>query len=115
MGITEGTGIVEVTDSMGNYVECNGRIAFHPGYYVEEILEDSGLMHEDFAKQLGVTPESLSLLACGEQSLSAEMAERLSGMLGTGIQYWINLQNAYDAVLAGIDYERDGSGLKLQS
>ena len=50
MGITEETTITEVIDGVDNYVECNDRITFHPGYYVEEILEDSGLAHEDFAK-----------------------------------------------------------------
>ena len=114
MGITEETGIMEVTDSMGNYVEGNDRIAFHPGYYVEEILEDSGLTHEDFAKRLGVTPESLSLLVRGEQRLSVEMAGKLSDMLGTGIEYWVNLQNSYDAVLAGIGCELGESGLDMQ-
>ena len=37
---------------MSNYVEYKNRIAFHPGYYIEEIVEDSGLTQQDFAKRL---------------------------------------------------------------
>ena len=36
---------------MSNYIEYNDRIAFHPGYYIKEIVEESGLTQEDFAKR----------------------------------------------------------------
>ena len=35
---------------MSNYIEYNDAIAFHPGYYVKEIVDESGLTQEDFAK-----------------------------------------------------------------
>lgn len=28
---------------MSNYIEYNDKIAFHPGYYIKEIVEESGL------------------------------------------------------------------------
>ena len=28
---------------MSNYIEYNDAIAFHPGYYVQEIVDESGL------------------------------------------------------------------------
>ena len=92
---------------MSNYIEYNNRIAFHPGYYIKEIIDDSGLTQEDFAKRLDTTPKNLSLLIRGEQSLSVDIAKKLSRMLGTSIKYWLNLQNAYDALLAEFDNERD--------
>lgn len=88
---------------MSNYVEYKDRIAFHPGYYIEEIVEDSGLTQQDFAKRLDTTPKNLSKLINGQQRLSPDMASKLSRMLGTSLDYWINLQNAYDAVLIEID------------
>ena len=54
---------------MSNYIEYNNKIAFHPGYYIKEIVEESGLTQEDFAKRLDTTPKNLSLLLRGEQSL----------------------------------------------
>lgn len=85
---------------MSNYIECNDKIAFHPGYYLKEIVEESGLTQEDFAKRLGTTPKNLSILIRGEQSLSIDIASKLSRMLGTTIAYWLGLQQAYDEKVA---------------
>lgn len=85
---------------MSNYMEYNDKIAFHPGYYIKEIIEESGLTQEDFAKRLDTTPKNLSVLVRGEQSLSIDIAMKLSRLLGTSVNYWLNLQNAYDALIA---------------
>ena len=58
---------------MSNYIEYDDKIAFHPGYYIKEIVEESGLTQEDFAKRLDTTPKNLSLLIRGEQNLSITM------------------------------------------
>ena len=50
---------------MSNYIEYNNKIAFHPGYYIKEIVDESGLTQEDFAKRLDTTPKNLSLLIRG--------------------------------------------------
>ena len=81
---------------MSNYIEYNDKIAFHPGYYLKEIIDESGLTQEDFAKRLGTTPKNLSILVRGDQSLSIDIATKLSRMLGTTIAFWLNLQQAYD-------------------
>ena len=81
---------------MSNYIEHNYWIVFHPGYYLKEIIDESGLTKEDFAGRLSTTPENLSILLWGEQRLSVEMASRLSGMLGTTAGFWLGLQQAYD-------------------
>lgn len=85
---------------MNNYIEYNDKIAFHPGYYVKEIIEESGLTQEDFAKRLDTTPKNLSCLIRGEQSLSTDIALKLSRMLGTSVEYWLNLQKNYDGLIA---------------
>ncbi|WP_295293655.1 helix-turn-helix domain-containing protein [Veillonella sp.] len=59
---------------MNNYIEYNNKMAFHPGYYIQELVEDSGLTQEDFAKRLDTTPKNLSLLIRGEQNLSIDIA-----------------------------------------
>lgn len=87
---------------MSNYIEYNDTIAFHPGYYLKELVDESSLTQEDFAKRLGTTPKNLSILIRGEQSLSIDLATKLSRMLGTTIAYWLNLQQAYDEKLAEI-------------
>ncbi|MBQ8559769.1 MAG: HigA family addiction module antidote protein [Tyzzerella sp.] len=85
---------------MSNYIEYKDTIAFHPGYYIKEIIEDSGLTQEDFAKRLDTTPKNLSYLVRGEQSLSIDIAMKLSRMLGVSVSYWLNLQKTYDSLVA---------------
>lgn len=92
---------------MNNYIEYNDKIAFHPGYYIKEIVDESGLTQEDFAKRLDTTPKNLSLLIRGEQSLSIDIAMKLSRMIGTTVSYWLNLQNSYDALIAEFKSEKE--------
>ena len=92
---------------MNNYIEINDKIAFHPGYYIKELVEDSGLTQRDFAVRLDTTPKNLSLLIRGEQNLSIDIAVKLSRMLGTTVTYWLNLQSAYDALKAEYMSEKE--------
>lgn len=92
---------------MSNYIEYNDKIAFHPGYYIKEIVDESGLTQEDFAKRLDTTPKNLSLLIHGEQSLSIDISMKLSRMIGTSVSYWLNLQNAYDSLIAEFKSEEE--------
>ena len=98
---------------MSNYIEFRNRVAFHPGYYIKEIIDESGLTQADFARRLGTTPKNLSILVRGEQSLSVDIANKLSRMLGTSTSYWLGLQMAYDELniefmrLEDLERERD--------
>ena len=92
---------------MSNYIEYNDKIAFHPGYYIKEIIEESGLSQKDFAKRLDTTPKNLSILVRGEQSLSIDIAMKLSRMLGTSVDYWLNLQKSYDALIAEFELSKE--------
>ena len=92
---------------MSNYIEYHDKIAFHPGYYIKEIVDESGLTQEDFAKRLDTTPKNLSLLIRGEQSLSIDIAMKLSRMIGTSVSYWLNLQNAYNTLIAEFKSEKE--------
>ena len=75
---------------MSNYIEYNGKIAFHPGYYIKEIIEESGLSQKDFAYRLDTTPKNLSILVRGEQSLSIDIAMKLSNDINwiESYEYW---------------------------
>ena len=92
---------------MSNYIEYHDKIAFHPGYYIKEIIDESGLSQKDFANRLDTTPKNLSILVRGEQSLSIDIAMKLSRMLGTTAEYWLNLQKSYDALIAEFESEKE--------
>lgn len=91
---------------MSNIVEYGDRLAFHPGYFIKELVEDSGLTQEDFAKRLDTTPKTLSKLINGEQGLSRDMALKFSRMQGTTVEYWLNLQKQFDSKIAEFESEK---------
>lgn len=78
---------------MSSRIECKDTVAFHPGHYAKEIVEDAGLTQEEFAKRLGTTPKTLSKLLGGGQRLTADFAWKLPRMLGASEQYRLNLQS----------------------
>lgn len=85
---------------MSTCIKCGDRVAFHPGYYVKEVMDESGLTQEEFAKRLDVKSGDLSRLINGEQRLSYELAVKLSHMFGTSVPYWLNLQSSFDSMVA---------------
>lgn len=89
---------------MSNYVECGNKIAFHPGYYIKEYIDNKGLNQEDFANRLGTTPKNISYIVRGEQSISVDIAMKLSRMIGTTVKYWLNLQAEFDSLIAEFSY-----------
>lgn len=91
---------------MSNFIEYKDRMAFHPGYYIQEFVEESGLTQKDFANRLGTTPKNLSVLISGEQSLSIDIVVKLAAMLGTSEEYWFNLQIAWNEMMAEIHYDK---------
>lgn len=92
---------------MSNYFIYNGHYVFHPGYYIEELVEYSGCTQEDFARRIGTTPKNLSLLIRGEQSMSIDIAVKLARYCGSSPDYWLNLQSGYDAKLALEVYDNE--------
>lgn len=76
--------------------------AFHPGYYVEEAIQDMKISQSDFAKRLGVSERTLSLFIDGQIDISYNLARRLSMVLGTSIKFWFNLQRIYNKKLLEI-------------
>ncbi len=88
-------------------IECNSRYYFHPGYYIQEVVEESGLSQQDFARELGISHKTLGELIDARQDLTTEMATRLARMQETSARYWLNLQTSYDAALDSLRYEGD--------
>ena len=82
-------------------------IAFHPGYYIAEIIEDMGISQAEFAARMGTTGKTLSLLLNGQSNITNDLAKKLSVMLGTSVELWQNLQNTYDQKLIEIQQAQD--------
>jgi len=86
------------------------RPAIHPGEILADELEELSLTPTELARQLDVPPNRLTQIIQGKRSITGDTALRLAHWFGTGAQFWLNLQSAYDIRVAaqqlGTDIKR---------
>lgn len=81
---------------MSNKIEYGDLYAFHPGYYIADVIADMGISQAEFAMRMGTTGKTLSQLVNGRCNLTNDLARKLSAMFGTGADIWLNLQKEFD-------------------
>ena len=86
-----------------NNKEYANIIAFHPGFYIEEIIEELEMTQEEFAKRLDVSAKTISKLINAQIPLSDILASKISIMLGISAETLINLQKTYDLKVLEIE------------
>ena len=92
---------------MSNTSEYKDIVAFHPGYYIADVIEDMGVSQAEFATRLGTNTKTLSYLLNGQANITNDLAKKLSVMMGTSPDVWLNLQNTYDQKLIEIQQAKD--------
>lgn len=92
---------------MSNIKEYKDIVAFHPGYYVLDLIEDMEISQAEFAVRMGTTAKTISKLVNGQANITNDLAKKLSVMTGTSIDLWQNLQNRYDQKLIEIQMEKE--------
>ena len=93
---------------MSNEVIYEDLIAFHPGSYVEDIVDDLNITQTEFAERLGTSPKSISKIINGEEGISKDMANKLSKLTGISNKTWLNLQTEYDLKVMEIEENKSG-------
>ena len=69
----------------------------HPGEILRDLyLKPLGVSITAAAEALGVTRKHVSEIVNGHAPVSADMAIRLAGALGTEPEIWVNMQAQYD-------------------
>ena len=76
-------------------------------------IEDMGISQAEFATRMGTTAKTLSNLVNGQINLSNDLAKKVSVMLGTSPEVWLNLQSAYDQKLIEIEMAKDFDAQKV--
>ena len=79
-----------------NIIEYKNLIAFHPGSFLVDIVEDMGVSVEEFAERCETSPENMYAIINGEQKLTPDMARKISNATGTSAELWMGLQVDYD-------------------
>ena len=68
----------------------------HPGRVLKAELEARDMSANQLALALRVPSNRITGILRGERAVTAETAVRLGRYLGTGPEFWMNLQSAYD-------------------
>ena len=69
----------------------------HPGeILLEEFLKPLNMSQRELAKSLGMNAQCVHAIIKGEESVTAEIALRLSRFFGTSARFWTGLQSQYD-------------------
>jgi addiction module HigA family antidote len=69
---------------------------FHPGMFLRQLLEEHSLSQSQLARHIGVQIGVINQICNEKRGISAAMAVKLSGALGTTPEFWLNLQTAYE-------------------
>lgn len=76
------------------------RTPIHPGEILSDELEARLISCAEAARQIGVPSNRISQILQGKRNISADTALRLGRWLGTGPEFWLNLQMSYELRLA---------------
>lgn len=69
----------------------------HPGLILlEDWIKPLNFSISAFAIRIGTSRKNLSEIVNGKTGISAEMALKLSKVLNTSAQFWLNMQQTYD-------------------
>ena len=85
-------------------VENINLIAFHPGQYIGELIEDYQMSQKEFAEKLGLSPKTINKLVNGEESISNDIAQKLEKLTNISMKTWLNLQASYDRKVAKVTH-----------
>jgi len=79
------------------------RSPIHPGEILKDELDGLSLSAAELARAIKVPANRVSQILTGKRNISADTALRLGKLFGTGPQFWLNLQTAYELDLAKAD------------
>lgn len=63
-----------------------------PGDIIQEALEELNVSLREFARAMEIAPSTASRLLTGKAALTPEMAIKLSVVIGSSPEMWLNLQ-----------------------
>lgn len=90
------------------------RLRTHPGRVLKAELAARGMSANKLALALRVPANRITAILRGERAVTADTAVRLGRLLGTGAEFWMNLQSRHDISVVestrGESIERDLAG-----
>lgn len=76
----------------------------HPGETIADFLEELDWTQVELADRLGFSTKHVSQLINGKASITSDTAIKLSQVLGSSVQFWLNREANYQADLARLKH-----------
>jgi len=98
--------MAESSNNRVNMSGMNAASAYTPDYFVspgeilEETLKARGIPKADFARRVGLSPKTISLILAGKAPILPDMALQFERVLGVSAELWTNLEAQYRLTLA---------------
>jgi len=70
--------------------------AFHPGVFLQELLDEQNISPHELAKSTGIHEAKIIDIANQLQGIDEATAIGLATYFGNSAEYWINLQESFD-------------------
>lgn len=87
---------------MGSVKFIENEVVFHPGYYIEELIDSLNTTTAGFAFLVGLPKETVEALVDGKMPMTKRIARKLYCRLGASEEFWMNLQQKYDEMTGEI-------------
>ena len=68
----------------------------HPGVHLRELLKEHGISQSHLARHLKTKIGAINEVCNGKRGISVQLAQRLALAFGSSVEFWLNLQMAYD-------------------
>ena len=81
------------------------RKAFPPGRLLGEELQRRGWSQADFAQIVGRPPRVVNEIIKAKRAITPETALAFGGALGTGAEFWLNMESAYQLSKVRVELE----------
>ena len=92
-------------------VQPVSNLAIHPGELLAEEIECIGMTQQELATRVGRSPQFVSAIINGLESIQPDLAEELEKVLGIPSSMWIDAQKTYDDTLARQQVEQKAAHL----
>jgi len=70
--------------------------AFHPGVFLQELLDEQNISPHELAKSTGIHEAKIIDITNQLLGIDKEIAMGLATYFGNSAEYWINLQESFD-------------------
>lgn len=88
------------------------RVAEHPGAFLREQIEETGLDIDGVARDAGLRESLLREIARERRGVSAETAIALGAYFGQSPEFWMNAQKAHELSRARVE---NGPGVRARA